>query len=100
MCACVCMYVCMYDIRMYVYMMYVCMHVCMYVCMYDKYTHIYLNIVTRSLPDKCYTILEIVLITMSMRVTRSCAIVTAVVTMITQNSVGHRDNTSKTLNLH
>lgn len=54
--------------------------------------YIYLNTVTRSLSDKCYTILEVVLITMSMRVARSCAIVT-VVTMITQNSAEHRDST-------
>lgn len=60
---------------------------------------LYLNTVTRSLLDKHYAILEIVLITMSIRVARSCAI-TAVVTTITQNSVKHRDNTSKISNLH
>ena len=56
------------------------------------YMYIYLNTMTRSLSDKCYTILKVVLITMSMRVVRSCVIVT-VVTMITQNSAGHCDST-------
>jgi len=68
------------------------MHV--YVC-----THAHIHAFKhRDLPDKSYASLK-VLITMWMRVARSCAIVTAVVTMITQNSAGHRD-TSKTLNLH
>lgn len=53
------------------------MHV--YVC-----THAHIHAFKhRDLPDKSYAILK-VLITMWMRVARSCTIVTAVVTMVTQ----------------
>lgn len=62
---------------------------------------LYLNTVTRSLPSKHYTILEVVLITMSMRVARSCAIATAYndYTEIWTEHAGHCDRKHAIFNL-